>query len=152
MLFSMCVFYTTLSSGVVWTIFFQNQCFLHRNIISSIGIPFVSGRNRYTKIVMMVIQPAKKRKIPNLKAQRRERKDCPITNVKNRFTATVMLCPADRVSNGNISLGTVQPNGPHDHPNARTKRQITTTTNTEKVLDSSLSLPSLSPNIIATTT
>lgn len=79
----------------------------------------------------MAIQPAKNRKIPNFKAQRRERKACAMIKVKRRFTATVMLCPAERVSSGNISLGTVHPRGPHDHPNAATKRQITTTTKTE---------------------
>lgn len=68
-----------------------------------------------------------------MKAQRRERKDWPITKVKKRFTATVILCPADLVSRGNISLGTVQPSGPHDHPKPATKRQITTTTRTEKL-------------------
>jgi hypothetical protein len=51
--------------------------------------------------------------------------------VKRRFTATVILCPADRTSNGNISLGTVHPNGPHDHPKARTNRESTTTTDIE---------------------
>ncbi|CAD5197855.1 unnamed protein product, partial [Musa acuminata subsp. malaccensis] len=79
-------------------------------------------------MVMMVIQPAKKRKIPNLREQRRLRKDCAMAKVKKRFTETVMLCPADLVSSGNISLGTVQPSGPHDHPKAATKRQMTATT------------------------
>lgn len=91
----------------------------------------VSGRNTETNIVMMVIHPAKNRKIPNLKEQRSERKAWAIMKVNRRFTATVMLCPADRISNGNTSLGTVQPSGPHDHPKARTNRQITTTTNIE---------------------
>lgn len=113
------------------SILFQNQCVLHINVISSMGIPFVSGRNKKTNMVMMVIQPAKNRKIPNLNEQRRERKAWAITKVNRRFTATVILCPADRISNGNISLGTVQPSGPHDHPKARTNRQITTTTNIE---------------------
>ena len=73
-------------------------------------------------MVMMVIQPAKKRKIPNLNEQRRARKAEAIMKVKKRFTATVMPCPADRISNGNISLGTVYPSRPHDHPNATTNR------------------------------
>ncbi|KAI4380601.1 hypothetical protein MLD38_006774 [Melastoma candidum] len=131
-------------------ILFQNQCFLHRSIISSIGTPFVSGRNTYTKTVMTVIHPAKKRKIPNLNAQRTARKDCPITNVKNRFTATVMLCPADLVSNGNISLGTVHPSGPHDHPNAKTKRHITVTTKMEKPLVRTWFSPNFNPKISET--
>lgn len=138
-------------SGKAGTVLFQNQCFLHRRIISSIGIPFVSGSKTHTKIVMTVIHPAKKRKIPNLNAQRRERKDCPIMNVKRRFTATVMLCPADRVSSGNISLGTVHPSGPHDHPKATTNKQITTTTSIEKLFVSSWLFPNFSPRIKATT-
>jgi hypothetical protein len=101
--------------------------------------PFVSGRKTATKTVMTVIQPAKKRKMPNLKAQSSARNACAMAKVKSRFTATVMLCPADRVSSGKISLGTVHPSGPHDHPNASTKRQITTTTATEKLFDSCLS-------------
>lgn len=80
---------------------------------------------------MMVIKPAKSRKIPNLRAHRSERKDCAIAKVKKRFTATVMLCPAERVSSGKISLGTVHPKGPQDHPKAATKRQITATTKIE---------------------
>lgn len=82
-------------------------------------------------MVMIVTQPAKKRKSPYLRAHRRDRNDWAITNVKKRFTATVMPCPAERVSNGKISLGTVQPSGPHDHPNAATNRQITVTTRIE---------------------
>ncbi|BAT08086.1 Os09g0416250 [Oryza sativa Japonica Group] len=108
--------------------FFQNQCFLHRSTISSMGTPLVSGRKTWTKTVMTVIHPAKKRKMPNLSAQSRDRNACAMTKVKKRFTATVMLCPADLVSSGKISLGTVHPSGPHDHPNASTNRQITTTT------------------------
>ena len=111
--------------------FFQNQCFLQINAISSMGTPLVSGKKRETKMVMTVIQPAKNRNIPNLSEQRRERKACAIMKVNKRFTATVMLCPADRISKGNISLGIVHPSGPQDHPNATTKRQITTTTNIE---------------------
>ncbi|CAA7402780.1 unnamed protein product [Spirodela intermedia] len=39
--------------------------------------------------------------------------------VKKRLTQTTMLCPADLVSRGKISLGTSHPSGPHDHPAAR---------------------------------
>lgn len=101
-------------------------------------------------MVMMVIQPAKKKKIPNLNEQRRARKAEAIMKVKKRFTATVMPCPADRISNGNISLGTVYPSRPHDHPNATTNRQITTTTKIEKSFDNSWSVPNLTPRIMAT--
>ncbi|MCI01535.1 hypothetical protein A2U01_0022562, partial [Trifolium medium] len=88
-------------------------------------------RNKTTNMVMMVIQPAKNRKIPYLNEHRRERNACAIMKVNRRFTATVILCPADRTSNGNISLGTVHPRGPHDHPKARTNRESTTTTDIE---------------------
>lgn len=80
------------------------------------------------KIVITTIQPEKKRKIPNLITHKSERKDCAMANVKNKFTVTVMLWPADLVSKGKISLGTVQPSGPHDHPKAATNRQIKITT------------------------
>lgn len=63
-------------------------------------------------------------------------------NVKRRFTATVMLCPADWISSANISLGTLHPSGPHDHPKAMTNKQITTTTSIENPFVS----PWLSPN------
>ncbi|KAK9149538.1 hypothetical protein Scep_008295 [Stephania cephalantha] len=129
---------------------FQNQCFLHISIISSIGTPLVSGRKTTTKMVIIVIQPAKKKKIPYLKEQSSDRKACAMTNVKRRLTATVMLCPADLVSRGNISLGTVHPSGPHDHPNAATKRQIITTTRTEKPLESSPFSSNFNAKIMAT--
>ena len=48
--------------------------------------------------------------------------------VNNMLTATVILCPADRISSGNISLGTSHPNGPHDHAKAETNKQIHATT------------------------
>jgi len=95
------------------TIFFQNQCFLHSKIISSMGTPLVSGKKRYTKAVMIQIQPAKNRKIPYLNVYKRDRKTCAIANVKRRFTGTVIACPTERVSSGKISLGTVHPRGPH---------------------------------------
>lgn len=95
------------------------------------GTPLVSGRKRMTTMVMVVIQAAKKRYRPNFKEQRRESKAWAIIKVNRRFTATVMLCPADRISNGYISLGIVHPSGPHDHPNAKTNRQIKTTTTIE---------------------
>jgi len=118
----------TASSG---STIFQNQCFLNKIDISSMGIPLVSGRNKKTNRVIRAVQPAKNRKIPYLKKHRRERKACAIMKVKRRFTATVILCPAERISNGNISLGTVHPSGPHDHPNARTNRESIITTDIE---------------------
>jgi len=71
--------------------------------------------------------------------------------VNRRFTATVIPCPADRISNGNISLGTVHPSGPHDHPKATTNRHITTTTKIENPFDNSWSAPNFTPKIMATT-
>merc|ERR1712232_825333 len=44
--------------------------------------------------------------------------------VKNMVTDTLMACPADRISKGQISLGTNHPSGPHDHANAATYPQI----------------------------
>lgn len=52
------------------------------------------------------------------------RNDCAMTNVKSRFTDTVMLWPADRVSKGKTSLGMSQPNPPHDHANAATYKHM----------------------------
>ncbi|GJX81440.1 zinc finger, CCHC-type containing protein [Tanacetum coccineum] len=51
-----------------------------------------------------------------------------IINVNTKLTHPVILCPTDRVSRGNVSLGMSQPNGPHDHANAETKVQIMITT------------------------
>jgi hypothetical protein len=72
--------------------------------------------------------------------------------VKRRFTATVMPCPADLVSSGNISLGMVQPSPPHDHPKARTNKQIITTTNTEKPFDRCWLSPNFNLKITETIT
>nr|GMD78958.1 Os09g0416250 [Ipomoea batatas] len=62
-------------------IFFQNQCFLHKKMVSSMGTPLVSGKNRQTNSVMAATHPAKNTKIPYLKAQRSERNDCPIAKI-----------------------------------------------------------------------
>ena len=43
-----------------------------------------------------------------------------MTNVNNMLTDTLMAWPADRISRGQISLGTNQPNGPQDQANAAT--------------------------------
>lgn len=55
------------------------------------------------------------------------RKAWPIMKVKNMFTDTLMLCPADRISRGKISLGTNQPSGPHDHAKPATYAQMKST-------------------------
>ena len=39
-----------------------------------------------------------------------------------------MLCPADRISSGKISLGTSHPRGPHDQANPATYAQMKSTT------------------------
>lgn len=47
---------------------FHNQCCFHTlSVISSIGMFFVSGTKNHTKIDMISTQPAKNKKIPNLK-------------------------------------------------------------------------------------
>ena len=114
------------------------------------GTPLVSGKKRYIKAVMIQIQHEKNKKIPYLKIHNRDRKACAIANVKRRFTDTVMACPAERVSSGKISLGTVHPRGPHDHPNAATNKQMAATSNAEKTLDSTLSPPNFRLKIMPT--
>lgn len=46
--------------------------------------------------------------------------------VKNMLTETLTACPAGLISNGQISLGTNQPNGPHDHANPATYTHMKT--------------------------
>ena len=114
------------------------------------GTPLVSGKKRYTNTVIIQIQLVKNRKIPYLKEHNKARNPCAIENVKRRFTKTVMACPAERVSSGKISLGTVHPRGPQDHPNAARNKQIAATNNAEKPLDSPLSPSNFRPKIIPT--
>jgi len=52
------------------------------------------------------------------------RKNCPMRKVKNMLTETLMACPAGLISNGQISLGTNHPNGPHDHANPATYKHM----------------------------
>ena len=47
-----------------------------------------------------------------------------MTKVNNMLTETLMACPAERISRGQISLGTNHPNGPQDHAKAATYVQI----------------------------
>jgi hypothetical protein len=114
------------------------------------GTPLVSGKKRYTNTVMIQIQHVNNRNILCSKKHKRDKKPCAIANVKRRFTNTVMACPAERVSSGKISLGTVHPRGPHDHPNAATNKQMAATNNAEKPLDSTLSPPNFNPKIMPT--
>lgn len=49
-------------------------------------------------------------------------------NVKSMFTETVILCAADRISSGKISLGTNHPRGPQDQANPATYMHMKRTT------------------------
>ncbi|MFS8030054.1 hypothetical protein Hanom_Chr17g01529591 [Helianthus anomalus] len=68
------------------------------------------------------------------------------------LTQTTILCPADLVSNGNNSLGTSQPNGPHDRPYAKTKIHIKITRKIPIPFGSSTPCPNLRARVIATAT
>ncbi|CAA7395465.1 unnamed protein product [Spirodela intermedia] len=115
---------------------FQNQCWRQtRSAISSMGTFLVSGRKKRTKVDMTTTQPEKNTKMPNLKWHSMERKACAMTKVKSRFTQTVTLCPADRVSSGKVSLGMSHPSGPQDQAKDDTKVQTITTTNLQECGD-----------------
>ncbi|CAA6666019.1 unnamed protein product [Spirodela intermedia] len=94
------------------TIRFQNQWSSQRWNISSMGTCFVSGRRKKMKRLMMTISEAKSRKTPHRRWQSEARKHWAMAAVKKRLTQTTMLCPADLVSRGKISLGTSHPSGP----------------------------------------
>ena len=113
-----------LSSFTSPTILFQNQCSLHTLVICSMGIFLVSGNKKYTNAVITITHPPKKKKIPDLKWQSMGRKVWAVIKMKRKLTATVILCPADRISNGKISLGTNHASGPHDHAKPDTYMQI----------------------------
>uniref|UniRef100_A0A0A9FGY6 Uncharacterized protein n=1 Tax=Arundo donax TaxID=35708 RepID=A0A0A9FGY6_ARUDO len=98
----------------------QYQCFFHTSTISSMGTFLVSGRNSATKMVMMTTHAPKKKKSMNLNLQSMGRNACAMMKVHSMFTDTVMLCPADLISSGKISLGTSHPSGPHDQANPAT--------------------------------
>jgi len=102
---------------------------------------------------MIRTQPEKNKKIPNLKWHNIERKACAMTKVKSKLTQTVTLCPAERVSNGKVSLGISHPRGPQDHAKEDTKVQTRTTTSTAKPFERSLeSSFTFIPNMMAITT
>ena len=54
----------------------------------------------------------------------------------HRLTATLMPCPAERVSRGWISEGTSHPRGPHDQAKEEMKKQNSTMTPMETLLGS----------------
>ena len=110
-------FYILPSSSTSRTYFFQNQCCLQILFICSIGTFLVSGKNKCINVVITITHPPKKKKIPALKWQSIAKSVCPLKKINTRVTATVMLCPADLISNGNISLGTNHVNGPHEYEN-----------------------------------
>ncbi|WVZ57637.1 hypothetical protein U9M48_007998 [Paspalum notatum var. saurae] len=85
----------------------------------------------------------------------------PITNVIKNITATTMLCPADLISNGQISAGTKKVRGPHDQAKPATNThivintRIAATVNCEMIICTpptrkSFLRPNLSTSIIAT--
>ena len=59
-------------------------------------------------------------KKPDLRPQSMLRKTSATRKVNNMLTETAILCAADRISSGKISLGTNHPRGPHDHAKAAT--------------------------------
>ena len=131
---------------------FQNQCFLHRSIISSMGTPFVSGKNMQTKRVMMVIHPAKKRKMPYIEWGRGGTRKTEQWQTWRRGWQQQLCSGQQNESPVEIfHSARSTPKDPHDHPKAATNRQMTTTTKIENPLDSSLSLPNLRPRMTATT-
>lgn len=75
-----------------------------------------------------MIQPAKKKKIPDLMWHSMVRKACAMMNVQIMFMLTAKKNPAVRVSRGKISLGINQPRGPQDQAKPDTKKQIKNTT------------------------
>src|SRR4051812_20334461 len=95
----------------------QYQCAFQTSTISSMGTFLVSGRKKATKTVMTITHAPKKKKSMNLKRHSMGRNACAMMKVHSMFMDTVMLCPADLISSGKISLGTSHPSGPHDHAN-----------------------------------
>ena len=59
-------------------------------------------------------QSSKEEEIPALKWQSMSKNVCAVKKVNTKLTATVILCPADLISSGKISLGTNHANGPHE--------------------------------------
>lgn len=106
----------------------QYQCPSQTTYIEFRGIPLVSGRNSRTKMVITKIQPAKKRKAPNLKWQSIVKNVWDNKKPAAKLVAMLMLCPVVRIFIGNISLGTSQERGPHEHPKPATYRHIRTST------------------------
>ena len=133
---------------------FQYQCCLQTlSVISSIGTFLVSGSMKNAKSPMINTQAEKNRKMPYLRWHSIERKACAITKVKSMLTDTVTLCPIERVSSGNVSLGINHPRGPQDQAKDETKVQTITTTRIANPFERSLVLSfSLNPRTIAITT
>lgn len=79
------------------------------------------------------------------------RKNCATKAVKIMLTHTTTLCAADLISNGNSSLGTNHPKGPHDLPYAKTNKKITITRKILAPNDSCFPFPNSKAKTIAVT-
>lgn len=104
------------------------------------------------KLLIITIKPANSKKIPYRRWQRDTRKHCAIRAVKSMLTQTTILCPADLVSSGKISLGTSQPRGPQDLPYAKTNKQMITTRKMPIPFGSVTPCPNFKAKVIATAT
>ncbi|KVI11579.1 hypothetical protein Ccrd_010009 [Cynara cardunculus var. scolymus] len=113
-------------------------------------VRLVLGNRKKMNMVITTIKPPNSKKMPYLRWQSDTRKHCATKAVKNMLTQTTILCPADLVSNGNISLGTSHPSGPHDLPYPRTKRLITTTRKMPIPFGSSSPCPNFRASVTAT--
>lgn len=125
---------------------FQYQWLFQTWLISSIGMPLVSGKKKKMNIDMSRTKKAKKMNNPNFKWQSIVKKTWATMNVNNMFTETFTLCAAERISKGKISLGTNQPRGPHDHAKPATYMQMNSTTTIAYHLGNSPGSP-LTPNL-----
>lgn len=102
-------------------------------------------------MVIIQTQQAKKMNKPNLNVHSICMKISAMKNVKIMLTATLILCAADRISSGKISLGTNQPRGPHDQANPATYTLIALTRIVAYHLGNTPGFPSV-PNLSAIAT
>ncbi|KAG5526015.1 hypothetical protein RHGRI_032339 [Rhododendron griersonianum] len=114
----------------------QYQWFFQTSPMDPARIPFVSGRNRAKKTVMIITTAAKSKNTPYLRWQNMAKDIWARTNVRAKLEAMQIACPAGRTSRGSISLGMIQVRGPHDHPNAALMLHMRTSMATAPVLES----------------
>ncbi|KAG5526013.1 hypothetical protein RHGRI_032337 [Rhododendron griersonianum] len=114
----------------------QYQWFFQTSPLDPGRIPFVSGRNRAKKTVMIITTAAKSKNTPYLRWQNMAKDIWARTNVRAKLEAMQIACPAGRTSRGSISLGMIQVRGPHDHPNAALMLHMRTSMATAPVLES----------------